>query len=346
MKILFLYSEIVGYNISLFKELTSNYNSFVHVIHWDKNKIKPYNAEPIDNVFYYNRSSFSNEELYKFAFELAPDIVYVSGWMDRGYLPVSAQFKRNKIPVVVGFDDIWEGSFRQRMGALLFPYFFKKYFSVAWVAGPYQFEFAKKLGFTNDQIIFDLLSADLNVFNKSKADISIKSKSFLYVGNFRLVKGTDILVEAYKIYKTQFGGNWNLTLVGTGNEIKVDNYFDGLKVYPFANSQDLVDYANNSSVFILPSRHDQWGVVVHEFASLGMPLILSDKVGASSTFLIDGFNGFKYIHSSALELAKLMHKFSTMDEAQFNMMSIGSTTLSARINSRTSAANFLSVLNL
>lgn len=346
MKVLFLYSEIVGYNISLFRELTEHYNSCVYVIHWDKNKLKPYIVEAIDNVFYYNRSNFNNNELYNFALELSPDIVYVSGWMDRGYLPVSAKFKQNNIPVVVGFDDIWEGTLRQRIGALLFPYFFKKYFSIAWVAGPYQYEFAKKMGFRNSQIIFDLLSADSNVFDKLKTDILIKSRSFLYVGNFRFVKGTDILIEAYKIYKTQFGGNWNLNLVGTGNEVKIEDYIDGLKVYPFAGSKELVNYANISSVFILPSRHDQWGVVVHEFASLGMPLILSDKVGASSTFLIEGFNGFKYNHSSAFELAKLMYKFSTMDEIQFNKMSIASTILSTRINSRTSAANFLSALYL
>ncbi len=58
------------------------------------------------------------------------------------------------------------------------------------------------------------------------------------------------------------------------------------------------------------------------------------------------YQSIKYNHSSAFELAKLMYKFSTMDEIQFNKMSIASTILSTRINSRTSAANFLSALYL
>jgi hypothetical protein len=32
-KILYLYSEIVGYNIPVFKEYVNNYNAEVHVVH-------------------------------------------------------------------------------------------------------------------------------------------------------------------------------------------------------------------------------------------------------------------------------------------------------------------------
>ena len=37
----------------------------------------------------------------------------------------------------------------------------KKYFSHGWVAGIYQFEYDRKLGFEKDKIIFDLYSADI-----------------------------------------------------------------------------------------------------------------------------------------------------------------------------------------
>jgi glycosyltransferase involved in cell wall biosynthesis len=46
-----------------------------------------------------------------------------------------------------------------------------------------------------------------------------------------------------------------------------------------------------SDVFALVSRHETWGVVVNEAASCGLPLILSDHVGAAQDLLRPGENG-------------------------------------------------------
>ena len=46
-----------------------------------------------------------------------------------------------------------------------------------------------------------------------------------------------------------------------------------------------------SDVFALVSRHEPWGVVVNEAASCGLPLILSDHVGAAHDLLRPGENG-------------------------------------------------------
>ena len=52
MKILYLYSEIVGYLIPIFKEYVSSYNAEVHVIHWDKKKLKPYQPPKLDKIIF------------------------------------------------------------------------------------------------------------------------------------------------------------------------------------------------------------------------------------------------------------------------------------------------------
>ncbi len=45
-------------------------------------------------------------------------------------------------------------------------------------------------------------------------------------------------------------------------------------------------------VFALLSRHEPWGVVVNEAAACGLPLVLSDRVGAAPDLLREGENGF------------------------------------------------------
>jgi glycosyltransferase involved in cell wall biosynthesis len=48
----------------------------------------------------------------------------------------------------------------------------------------------------------------------------------------------------------------------------------------------------DADVFALLSRHEPWGVAVNEAAASGLPLLLSDRVGAASDLLVDGRNGF------------------------------------------------------
>jgi glycosyltransferase involved in cell wall biosynthesis len=47
-----------------------------------------------------------------------------------------------------------------------------------------------------------------------------------------------------------------------------------------------------ADVFSLLSFHEPWGVVVNEAAAAGLPLVLSDRVGAAHDLLADGENGF------------------------------------------------------
>ena len=217
MNILYLYSEVAGYLIPVFEQYVNKYNAKVHVVYWDKKKLKPYNPPHQNNVVYYKRSQYNLKEINELCAAIKPNITYIVGWMDKTYLKVAKHLVYQNIPVVAGFDDYWVGSLRQNIGRLIFYLFYRKCFSHAWVAGPYQYEFAKRFGFKNNQIIFNLLSANTKVFNYKKPMGKLNNKKrFLYVGNFRTVKGVDILLEAFKIYKKQYKGDWNLTCVGNG----------------------------------------------------------------------------------------------------------------------------------
>jgi glycosyltransferase involved in cell wall biosynthesis len=59
-----------------------------------------------------------------------------------------------------------------------------------------------------------------------------------------------------------------------------------------ASEDELAQRYVDADVFALLSRHETWGVVVNEAAASGLPLVLSDRVGAAHDLLRDGENGF------------------------------------------------------
>jgi len=56
--------------------------------------------------------------------------------------------------------------------------------------------------------------------------------------------------------------------------------------------EELAEEYAKADVFALLSLHETWGVVVNEASATGLPLILSERVGAAADLLSDGENGF------------------------------------------------------
>ena len=68
--------------------------------------------------------------------------------------------------------------------------------------------------------------------------------------------------------------------------VRLDHVSDGLSEGELAHRYVAAD------VFALLSRREPWGVVVNEAAASGLPLVLSDRVGAARDLLRNGENGF------------------------------------------------------
>jgi glycosyltransferase involved in cell wall biosynthesis len=56
--------------------------------------------------------------------------------------------------------------------------------------------------------------------------------------------------------------------------------------------EKLVEVYVAADVFALLSEREPWAVVVNEAAACGLPLVLSDRVGAAHDLLVEGENGF------------------------------------------------------
>ena len=352
MKVLYLYTEIMGYNIPIFEQLVKRYGASVDVVHWDQNKNTPYAPSThTQDVRFHRRSEFTPKALCDFATALGPDLVYTSGWQDKGYRPALQKLKASGVPIVMGLDSQWTGSLRQQVGAKLVKHWFKnRYFSYAWVPGPLQYECAARLGFAQTEIIGHLLTGNTQIFDAAATALDqekaqIYPKHFLYVGRLTESKGIDLLIEAFKKYKQHYTGTWGLTCIGNGpleDKLKVQM---GITVEPFSEQTTLALQARRMGAFVLPSRYEPWGVVAHEFASTGLPLLLSNKVGARQQFLIDGLNGYSFDAGSVSDLAEKLHALSSKSDQQLVSMGRVSQQLAAAVSPEIATASFVSVLN-
>ena len=138
---------------------------------------------------------------------------------------------------------------------------------------------------------------------------------FLYCGQLIHRKGVDLLCEAFARLIGE-GASAHLTLAGEGplreslmtslpEEVARHVTFRG-----FVEVSDLPSVFGENDVFILPSRHDGWGVVVNQAIAAGMPVIVTKAVGAGNDLVADGQNGFAIESDSSAAIYTAMKSFA------------------------------------
>lgn len=118
---------------------------------------------------------------------------------------------------------------------------------------------------------------------------------FLFVGmNFEL-KGLRILMKALGRFKNKAGAGLRLLVVGKGDQKKFQKNADSLGIggdVIFAGVRhDMENVYQASDVFVLFSGFDTFGMVVTEALASGLPVVVSDQVGAKD-LIVQGENGF------------------------------------------------------
>ena len=343
MKIIYLYKEVHGFTISTVKKLI-NLGYEVHIITYDSN----YNIPKIPKLYIYKRENYNFFSICYLIKKLEPKLICVSGWMDKTYLFNCIYSKFHDIIVVAHSDNTWNRSFKNYIASLLgFFNFFDLFFNYIWIHGPKQKEYVNKIGFKKKQIILDHASADLNLFHKAfKKNIKIKKKrypkTFLFVGRLTKSKGIDLLLEAWdEVYlKT----DWKLKIIGSGPFKIKSNKKKRIVCKKFLQPKKLLKEVKNSGCFILPSIFEPWGVVVHEFAAGGLPLLLSSSVGSAPVFLKKKINGYIFNNNSKKDLIKKLFLFSKLSKIQLINMSFNSYKISNKITPESSANNLVSVI--
>ena len=129
-------------------------------------------------------------------------------------------------------------------------------------------------------------------------DLDPKRPVILFASKLQHRKHCDHLVEAFAQLETTPAPY--LVIVGDGEELpalcrQVEATGNGsVRFAGFRNQRELPRFFDLASVFVLPSQHEAWGLIVNEAMAAGLAVITSNDTGCATDLVRNGENGFIY----------------------------------------------------
>ncbi|MBE6157952.1 MAG: glycosyltransferase family 4 protein [Firmicutes bacterium] len=138
-----------------------------------------------------------------------------------------------------------------------------------------------------------------NVIEKFPARIAkLEEKRLVSVGRLSPEKG---YLDLLKIFNslTEKNKDWNLDIVGDGIEreklekyIDKNNLSDRVKLHGFQNKDYIDKLLNKSSIYVMTSHTESFGIVLIEAMSHGVPCIAFSSAEGAKEIIVSGKNGY------------------------------------------------------
>jgi len=121
----------------------------------------------------------------------------------------------------------------------------------------------------------------------------------LFASKLQRRKRCEDLLEAYRSLSPGPGmePHAHLVIVGDGEERAslerqaAESGLGGIRFCGFRNQSELPRFFDLATVFVLPSRHEPWGLIVNEVMNAGRAVIVSDEVGCQPDLITHGVEG-------------------------------------------------------
>jgi glycosyltransferase involved in cell wall biosynthesis len=139
----------------------------------------------------------------------------------------------------------------------------------------------------------------------------------LFASKLQQRKHCDHLVEAYAALLRDHdssGYKPYLVIVGDGEERANlearcrDLGLTNVRFAGFQNQSVLPRYLHLADVFVLPSRHEPWGLIVNEAMAAGCPVLVSSDVGSGPDLVTNGVEGYSYPVGDILALTSALSR--------------------------------------
>lgn len=147
-------------------------------------------------------------------------------------------------------------------------------------------------GVPDEQVTAVPMGADLTDFTPPKPlrASSDERFTFLFVGHAGRRKGTDTLLSASRrLYEADV--THRIVFAGDGEDGVFDDAPPTVDRLGYLGTDELVLAMHEADVLVLASQHDSFGRVVVEAMATGLPVLLSEHVGAKQV-VTEGVNGW------------------------------------------------------
>lgn len=254
------------------------------------------------------------------------DVIIIGGWAEPTYLILWGINILSTRKIVFWVESTSKDKIRSKTKEL-FKKILIKQAAACMVPGLRAFEYCEDLGMKPERIYVAPNAANRDYF-KMKALALFKEREnirkelkcgepcYLFVGRFvNEYKDISTLIEAFHQLPVSYS-QATLLLVGDGPdrgryERQVQEL--GLKDVTFLGMCDhetLTKIYAAADVFVFPSISEPWGFVLNEAMEFGLPLIVSDAVGAAPDLVHEGKNGIIFEAGNTKALAQALEKLA------------------------------------
>jgi glycosyltransferase involved in cell wall biosynthesis len=169
----------------------------------------------------------------------------------------------------------------------------------------------------------------------------------IFVGRFVEAKGVEIILAAMAGLGSE--KQPQLLLVGDGPlkanyEEIIQRHHLPVRLVGFQQKGHLPELYAAADFFLLPSLIEPWGVVVNEAMACGLPLLLSDQVGAAYDLLEQGRNGFMVRVGDVAAWGKALLAMMEITDSELNRMGAASREIVRPWNHEANVKNVIACI--
>lgn len=147
-------------------------------------------------------------------------------------------------------------------------------------------------------------------------------KRVISAGRYMSEKGFDRLLNAWELIKKEFC-DWELYIFGNGDRAPYQKIVDQLQlgenVHLMPATEDIVEEFAKSSIFVMSSRYEGFGLVLAEAMSCGLPCISFDCPYGPREIINDGEDGLLVEDGSIEKLAQKIMQLMTDEKLRTTM---------------------------
>lgn len=187
--------------------------------------------------------------------------------------------------------------------------------------------YLQSIGFAKDTLHIFPYAARPGVFDTLPVTRSQElAKSLLYVGEISERKGVEPFVRAVSAWLDRNPeSSFHLKLIGVGpltDKIRGLNYNKNLKLewLGHCDYEEVAHHMAMSGVLVFPTLADEWGLVVNEALSAGLPVMGSVYSQAVSDLVCDGSNGWQFDVKQEESMHRALDKICSVSYQELEAM--------------------------